>query len=61
MIRKRKPALERSVKYLLDGVNRFQSAPTSPLVQIWIETQNIDNTNDQQQKYRRSTCCFIVA
>ena len=35
---------------LLEGLNRFNGAPTSSLVQMWIKTQaqNINNTNDQQ-------------
>ena len=39
MIHKRSTSLERSVKnILLEGLNRFNSAPTSPLVQMWIKT-----------------------
>ena len=34
----RSTALERSVKYFTGGLNRFNSAPTSPLIQMWIKT-----------------------
>ena len=39
MIRKRSTALERLVKiYLLEGLNWFNGAQTSPLVQMWVKT-----------------------
>ena len=37
-VQKRTTALERSVKYLLEGIIRFHGASTSPLVQMWIKT-----------------------
>ena len=37
-IHKRSTALERSVKYLLEGLNQYNGASTSPLVQIRIKT-----------------------
>ena len=37
-IHKRSTALERSVNILLEGLNRFNGAPASPLVQMWIKT-----------------------
>ena len=40
MIHKRSSALERSIKIiLLEGLNPFYGAQTSPLVQMWIKTQ----------------------
>ena len=37
-IHKRSTALERSVNILLEGLNWFNGAPTSPLIQMWIKT-----------------------
>ena len=41
---------------LLEVLNWFHAAPTSPLVQMWIKTQtqniNINDTNDPLRKYR---------
>ena len=55
MIHKRSTALEQLVKYiLLECLNRFLGAPTSPpLVQMAIktQTQNMNNTNDIQNTY----------
>ena len=36
MIHKWSTALERSVNILLEGLNRFNGAPTSPIVQMTI-------------------------
>ena len=36
----KKYTLERSVKYLLEGLNQFNGAPTSPIVQMWIKTHS---------------------
>ena len=39
------------------GLNQFNRAPTSPLVQKWIKTHtlNINNTHDPQKKYHLGT------
>ena len=59
MIHKRKV----SKNILLEGFNRFHSAPTSLIVQMLIKSQaqNTNNTNDPQKKYMPSkdkTCYF---